>query len=72
MEEYKVTYSVEKKKGRGYEITRSCNRTLPMFLQGGHALTRAEQFTDIEDVLLRRAKETKKPVKLEVIFQVSE
>ena len=71
MEEYKVTYEVEKK-GRRYEIITSCNRTLPLFLWGGHGLRRAEQFTDIEDVLFERAKEIKKPLKLEVIFQLSE
>lgn len=71
MEEYKVTYSVEKK-GRRYQITRSVDRTLPMFLQGGHVLSRAEQSVHIEDVLLQKAKENKKPLKLEVIFRLSE
>ena len=71
MEEYKVTYSVEKK-GRKYEITGSCDRTLPMFLQGGHGLLRGKESTPIDDVLFERVKETKKPLKLEIIFRVTE
>jgi hypothetical protein len=71
MESYKVKYTIEKK-GSKYQLTTSVNRTLPMFLQGGHALSRAEEFTQIEHVLFERAKEIKKSLKLEVIFQLSE
>ena len=71
MEEYKVTYTVEKK-GKKYQCTRSIDRTLPTFLWGSHALSRAEESTLIEDILLERVKKTKKPLKLEVIFQLSE
>lgn len=71
MDEYKVTYSVEKK-GRSYRLTRSCDMTLPMFLWGGHALSRAGDHVAIEEALLERANKIKKPLKLEVIFQLSE
>ena len=71
MEEYKVTYIVEKKDGK-YTCTRSVDKTLPMFLQGSDALLRAEKVVPIEEALFERAKETKKPLKLEMIFRVSE
>jgi len=71
MEEYKVSYVVEKK-GRNYRWTRSCDRTLPGFLQGGNALLRGDEVTEIEDVLLERAKEMRRPLKLDVIFRLEE
>lgn len=71
MEEYKVTYEVEKK-GRKYTITTSCDRTLPLFLWGSHNLSRAEEIIPLEKVLFERAKEIKKPLRLEMIFRVSE
>lgn len=75
MEEYRVTYFARKEGGR-YTITRSCDRTLPPFLQGGHGLIDKrfgrEVTEDIESVLLKRAKKTKKPIKLELTFRVTE
>ena len=73
MEEYKVTYTIEKK---GDMCTRKVDRTLPMFLQGSDALLRGSDSDPIaipmENILFRRAEETGKPIKLELIYRVTE
>jgi hypothetical protein len=77
MEQYKVTYDV-KRKGRHWSCIRSVDRTLPDFLQGGCLQRNMSTsggkriYRDIEQVLFDRARETKKPFKLEIIYQISE
>jgi hypothetical protein len=77
MEQYKTTYDV-RRKGRHWTLTRSVDRTPPDFLQGGcfqrnmSTSSGRRMYLDMMQVLLERAERTKKPFKLEVIYQISE